>query len=293
MTRVRSADQLEVFHLIAALFPGQGSQTSDMRSVVERLRPDLLSLCQDELGLDPFEHVAEGTHMAQPAIYCASLAGWSLLDPASVDLMAGHSLGEFAALVAAGAMSERDGLALVALRGRLMHRAEDGGMMAVGTDVDTARDFAERSGLHLANDNSPGQVVLSGDAGKVDAAVDSAKGEGLRATRLRVSGAFHSPAMAPAAPELATALDNVEIGEPSVPVYSGVTAAPFEPGEIRQRLVDGLTNPVRWREIAIALQERGTDRFIEVGPGKVLTGLVRKTLGDVNAEVVSEEPARA
>jgi [acyl-carrier-protein] S-malonyltransferase len=264
-----------------------------MRSTAERLRPDLLQLCQDELGLDPFERVAEGTHMAQPAIYCASLAGWSLLEETSVDLMAGHSLGEFAALVAAGAMSERDGLALVALRGRLMHRAKNGGMMAVGTDAGTASEFAERYGLHLANDNSPGQVVLSGDADKVDTATDNAKAEGLRATRLKVSGAFHSPAMAAAAPELQAALDAVEIAEPGVPVYSGVTAAPFEPDEIRARLVDGLTNPVRWREIAIALQNRGATHFVEVGPGKVLTGLVRKTLGDVNAEVVSEEPARA
>jgi len=264
-----------------------------MRSSVERLRPDLLELCQAELGVDPFELVGEGTHMAQPAIYCASLAGWSLLDRAGVDLMAGHSLGEFAALVAAGAMSERDGLALVALRGALMNRAEDGGMMAVGTDVETASSFAERFGLHLANDNSPGQVVLSGDADKVDSACENAKAEGLRATRLRVSGAFHSPAMGAAAPELAAALDAVELGEPSVPVYSGVSAAPFEPDEIRARLVDGLTSPVRWREIALALQQRGATRFIEVGPGKVLTGLVRKTLGDVDAEVVSEEPARA
>jgi [acyl-carrier-protein] S-malonyltransferase len=280
--------------VIAALFPGQGSQTSDMRSVVERLRPDLLELCDAELGLDPFEHVAEGTHMAQPAIYCASLAGWSLLEDANVEVMAGHSLGEFAELVAAGAISERDGLRLVALRGQLMHRAKDGGMMAVGAPVDTARAYGERFGLQLANDNSPEQVVLTGDAEAIDAATTSAKADGLRATRLRVSGAFHSPAMAPVAPELAAALAETEIGEPRVPVYSSVTAAPFETDEIRARLVDGLTSPVRWREIALALRERGVTRFIEVGPGRVLTGLVRKTLGDVDAEVVpTEEPARA
>jgi [acyl-carrier-protein] S-malonyltransferase len=264
-----------------------------MRSVVERLRPDLLELCQSELGLDPFEHVADGTHMAQPAIYCASLAGWSLLEDTSIDVMAGHSLGEFAALVAAGALSERDGLKLVALRGELMHRAKDGGMMAVSAPVETAKAYGERFGLYLANDNSPEQVVLTGEAGAVDEAVANAKAEGLRATRLRVSGAFHSPAMAAAAPELERALNETEIGEPSVPVFSGVTAAPFDSGEIRARLVDGLTSPVRWREIALALDERGVEHFIEVGPGKVLTGLVRKTLGDVRAEVVSEEPARA
>src|SRR5512138_497167 len=107
-----------------------------MRSDVERLRPDLLELARSELGSDPFERIEEGTHFAQPAIYCASLAGWSLVDPDEVTCMAGHSLGEFSALVAAGVMSELDGLRLVALRGRLMHDAEaGGGMMAVGAPV--------------------------------------------------------------------------------------------------------------------------------------------------------------
>lgn len=262
-----------------------------MRSVVERLRPDLLELCQEELGLDPFEHVAEGTHMAQPAIYCASVAGWSLLEDANVAFMAGHSLGEFAALVAAGAMSERDGLKLVSLRGRLMHRATGGGMMAVGASVDDAAGIAERFGLTLANDNSPEQVVLSGDATAVDSACEHAKVEGLRAARLRVSGAFHTPTMATAAPELERALGATELREPRVPVFSGVTAAPFD--DVRTRLVEGLTSPVRWREIVLALRERGATRFLEVGPGRVLTGLVRKTLDGVEAEVVSEEAAYA
>jgi [acyl-carrier-protein] S-malonyltransferase len=281
--------------VIAVLFPGQGSQTPDMRSTVERVRPDLLELCQEELRLDPFEHVSDGTHMAQPAIYCASLAGWSLLSDSdngkSIDFMAGHSLGEFAALVAAGAMSERDGLKLVALRGKLMHRATGGGMMAVGASVDKAADFAERFGLTLANDNSPEQVVLSGDAVAVDAACNRAKVEGLRAARLRVSGAFHSPAMATAAPELERALGSIELNEPRVPVFSGVTAAPFD--DVRARLVDGLTSPVRWREVVVALRDRGATRFLEVGPGRVLTGLVRKTLDGVEAEVVSAEAACA
>jgi [acyl-carrier-protein] S-malonyltransferase len=262
-----------------------------MRSVVERVRPDLLELCQEELRLDPFEHVSEGTHMAQPAIYCASLAGWSLVKDERADLMAGHSLGEFAALVAAGAMSERDGLKLVALRGKLMQRATGGGMMAVGGSVETAAELAERFGLTLANDNSPEQVVLSGDAVAVDAACNRAKVEGLRAARLRVSGAFHSPAMAAAAPELEQALDAIDLGEPSVPVFSGVTAEPFD--DVRTRLVEGLTSAVRWREVVLALRDRGVTRFLEVGPGRVLTGLVRKTLDGVEAEVVSEEAACA
>jgi [acyl-carrier-protein] S-malonyltransferase len=279
--------------LIAVLFPGQGSQTSDMRSVVERVRPDLLELCQEELNLDPFEHVGEGTHMAQPAIYCASLAGWSLIADTDTtpSFMAGHSLGEFAALVAAGALDERDGLRLVALRGNLMQRATGGGMMAVGASVDTAAELAERFELTLANDNSPEQVVLSGDAVAIDAACNRAKVEGVRATQLRVSGAFHSPAMAAAAPELERALAATELGQPSMPVFSGVTAAPFD--DIRTRLVEGLTSPVRWREIVLALRDRGVTRFVEVGPGRVLTGLVRKTVDGVEAEVVSQEAVRA
>jgi acyl transferase domain-containing protein len=267
--------------VIAVLFPGQGSQTADMRSVVERVRPDLLELCERELGLDPFEHVGEGTHMAQPAIFCASLAGWSLLDPADAGVMAGHSLGDFSALVAAGAISETDGLRLVALRGRLMHEAKGGGMMAVGAPVEQAAEFAERFDLTVANDNSPEQVVLSGDEISIDAACNRAKVEGLRAARLRVSGAFHSPAMAAAAPELGAALARVELGEPRLPVYSSVTAAPFD--DIRARLLQGLTSPVRWRETLLSLRGRGITRFVEVGPGRVLTGLVNKTLDGVEA----------
>ena len=278
--------------MIAVLFPGQGSQTADMRASVERLRPDLLDLCERELGLDPFERVGEGTHMAQPAIYCASLAGWSLIDPEEPAFLAGHSLGEFAALAAAGAISERDGLRLVALRGQLMQRATGGGMMAVGAPLETASEFAERFDLTLANDNSPEQVVLSGDAAAIDDACAGARRAGLRAARLRVSGAFHSPAMEQAAPELEAALAATEIGEPRIPVFSGVTAAPFD--DIPARLLEGLTSPVRWREIVLALRGRGVTRFVEVGPGRVLTGLVRKTLaGDVQAETVFEEPARA
>jgi [acyl-carrier-protein] S-malonyltransferase len=277
--------------LTAVLFPGQGSQTKDMRADVERLRPDLLELASSELGADPFERIEEGTHFAQPAIYCASLAGWSLVDPAEVSCMAGHSLGEFSALVAAGVLSERDGLRLVALRGRLMHEAEDnGGMMAVGAPVEVAAKLAGRFGLTVANDNAPEQVVLSGDGDSVDAAVEQGKAEGLRATRLRVSGAFHSPSMASAAPELAEALAQVELGDASVPVYSCVNAGPID--DVRGRLVEGLTSPVRWRETVLAMQSAGETRFLEVGPGKVLAGLVRRIIDGADATSL-KEAARA
>jgi [acyl-carrier-protein] S-malonyltransferase len=262
-----------------------------MRADVERLRPDLLELAQAELGTDPFERVDEGTHFAQPAIYIASLAGWSLVDPDDVSCMAGHSLGEFSALVAAGVMSELDGLRLVVLRGRLMHEAEEGGgMMAVGAPVKVAGELAGRFRLTVANDNAPEQVVLTGAGDAVDAAVETAKAEGLRATRLRVSGAFHSPAMGAAAGELAAALDAVELGEPIVPVYCCVTTEPY--GDARRLLVEGLTSPVRWRETVLAMQKAGETRFLEVGPGKVLAGLVRRIIDGADATSL-KEAARA
>jgi [acyl-carrier-protein] S-malonyltransferase len=275
----------------AVLFPGQGSQTKDMRSDVERLRPDLLELASAELDSDPFERIEEGTHFAQPAIYCASLAGWSLVDRDDVSCMAGHSLGEFSALVAAGVMSELDGLRLVALRGRLMHEAEEGGgMMAVGTPVEVAAELAGRFGLTVANDNAPEQVVLTGDGDAIDAAVEQAKADGLRATRLRVSGAFHSPAMGAAAAELGAALAEVQLGEPSVPVYCCVTTEPY--GDVRRLLVEGLTSPVRWRETVLAMQRAGETRFLEGGPGKVLAGLVRRIIDGADATSL-KEAARA
>jgi malonyl CoA-acyl carrier protein transacylase len=262
-----------------------------MRADVERLRPDLLELARSELGSDPFERIDDGTHFAQPAIYCASLAGWSLVDTDDVSCMAGHSLGEFSALVAAGVMSELDGLRLVALRGRLMHEAEEGGgMMAVGTPVEVAAELAGRFGLTVANDNAPEQVVLSGDGDAIDAAVEQAKAEGLRATRLRVSGAFHSPSMGAAAAELGAALDEVELGEASVPVYCCVNVEPY--GDVRKLLVEGLTSPVRWRETVLAMQQDGETRFLEVGPGKVLAGLVRRIIDGADATSL-KEAARA
>jgi len=277
--------------VIAVLFPGQGSQTAEMASAVQRARPDLLARCREALGADPFERIGEGTHMAQPAIYCASLAGWSSLSEISVSLMAGHSLGELAALVAAGAISELEGLRLVVLRGRLMHEAGGGGMMAVGAPLPEATKLAERFGLAVANDNAPEQVVLSGDESAIGAACAGAKAAGVRATRLSVSGAFHSPAMASAADALKDALSRATIGEPRIPVLSGVTATPFD--DVRARLVESLTSPVRWREIVLELSRRGATRFVEAGPGRVLSGLVRKTIPGADTDAVVLQPAHA
>lgn len=275
--------------LTTILFPGQGSQTRDMRESVAAARPDLLTLATELVGEDPFPRAEDGTQFAQPAIFCASLAGWDALGRPDGDFMAGHSLGELAALVAAGALAEQDGLKLVALRGKLMHeageRAGDGSMLALlgAGAAEHAGGLAEEHGLAVANDNSPQQVVLSGERLALADAAASAKELGLRAMELPVTGAFHSPMMASALPEFAAALDGVEISAPRVPVLSAVTAAPFE--DVRSQLVQALTMPVRWRETLLALRELGADRFVEVGPGRVLTGLVKRTLKDV--ELVS------
>ena len=269
----------------AILFPGQGSQTPEMRDDVERSRPQLLELAIEIVGEDPFVRAGEGTNFAQPAIFCASLAGWHALGRPDGDYMAGHSLGEVAALVAAGALDERAGLELVALRGRLMHeageQAGDGGMVAVlgRGAADQAQEIASAHDLTVANDNSPQQVVLSGAKAKLPAAVAHAKELGLRAMELDVTGAFHSPMMASAVPDFSAALDRTEFASPRVPVISAVTVQPFV--DPRRELADALTMPVRWREVLLDLHERGAERFIEVGPGRVLTGLAKRTLADV------------
>jgi len=273
----------------ALLFPGQGSQTAEMRDEVAAARPDLLSLASEVVGDDPFARVDDGTMYAQPAIYCASVVGFERLRDAGVVAVAhaGHSLGEVAALVAAGALSAEDGLRLVAVRGRLMQesgeRAGDGSMLALlgRGAADHAPAVAAASGLTVANDNASNQVVLSGAKDAFAAAGEAAGEHGLRAVPLPVTGAFHSPAMAGARPELEAALARIDFRPPAVTVVSSITTAPFD--DVRARLADALTMPVRWRETLLALHAHGVGRFVETGPGKVLTGLVKRTVPDAEA----------
>lgn len=256
-----------------------------MRDVVAREKPDLLELALDVVGEDPFARVDDGTRFAQPAIFCASLAGWVAMGCPLGDAMAGHSLGELSALVAAGCLSERDGLELVAVRGRLMQEAGDaagdGGMLALlgAGAADHAAALATAHGLTVANDNCPTQVVLSGARSALPAAARAASQAGLRPMDVPVTGAFHSPMMASAAPGFAAALERVELRESRVPVFSAVTAQPFD--DVRRRLVEALTTPVRWRETMLELERRGAERFVEVGPGRVLTGLAKRTVTQV------------
>jgi [acyl-carrier-protein] S-malonyltransferase len=272
----------------ALLFPGQGSQTPDMRDLVERHRPDLLELARAEVGDDLFERAEEGTRWAQPAIFCAALAGFDVLrDRVEPDLMAGHSLGEIAALAAAGAVTAEDGLRLVAARGRLMQEAAeegpDGGMLAVrARDRALAERVADECGLTVANDNAPDQLVLSGRDDGLTAAEQQLREAGVRAKRLPVAGGFHCPLMEPAVEPFRAVVAETELRDPQVPVLSCVTAEPFD--DVRQRLVQAITHPVRWLDVMRALEERGATSFVDTGPGRVLANLVRKSLEGVEAD---------
>jgi [acyl-carrier-protein] S-malonyltransferase len=269
----------------ALLFPGQGSQTDGMRELVADYRPDLLALAVKETGADPFPRVNDGTRYAQPALFCASIACWERAGRPVSDPVAGHSLGELAALVAAGSLGPEDGLRLAVRRGRLMHEAAEqepgGGMLAVLGDERLAARVADDSGLAVANDNAPGQIVLTGPGWRLDGARVLAKRAGLRSMRLAVGGAFHSPQMRVILPEFRAALAQIEFKPPAVRVFSSTAAGPF--GDVRAQLADALVRPVRWRQTLIALHRLGVRAFHEVGPGEVLTKLVRRTLDDVEA----------
>jgi [acyl-carrier-protein] S-malonyltransferase len=283
----------------ALLFPGQGSQTADMRELVESRRPDLLEQALREAGSDLFERAEDGTRWAQPAIFCAALAGWEeLRESVSPDLMAGHSLGEIAALVAAEAISAEDGLRLVTARGRLMQEAAeetgDGGMLAVRARGDRGpiHEVVEATGLSIANDNAPDQLVLSGATRALDDAEAALADRGVRAKRLPVAGAFHSPLMEPAVEPFRALVAETEVQDPRVPVLSCVTAEPFD--DVPGRLVEAITSPVRWLGVMRELERRGASRFVETGPGRVLTNLVRKSLEGVEAEApLAERTAEA
>jgi [acyl-carrier-protein] S-malonyltransferase len=275
-----------------ALFPGQGSQTPEMRDLVAHRAPDLLERVTALVGEDPFPRAGESTRFAQPAIFCASLAGWDALglEPAAA---AGHSLGELAALAAAGLLAREDALRLVVLRGELMADADDvGSMLAlVGVSQEDAEAVAAEAGVTVANDNAPGQVVLSGPRDKLARAEEVAKERGRRALPLDVAGAFHSPSMEPAVQPFRAALDETELHDAAFPVFSCASTQPF--ADVRAELAAALTKPVRWRETVLALHEAGARRFVEVGPGKVLARLGKRIVPDVPVETPAEEPAHA
>jgi malonyl CoA-acyl carrier protein transacylase len=261
-----------------------------MAAVTAAHRPDLLEQAREELGFDPFERIADGTHCAQPALYCASLAHYKQAGSPAGEMIAGHSLGELAALVAGDALDADEGLRLAVIRGRLMEDAaalSPGGMLAaLGGEEESVRALAAEFGLTVANDNAPGQVVLSGPSDSLTEARKQLRADGVKAIRLPVAGAFHSSLMAGASEKFRLALDEVEFRQPSLPVFSSTGAAPFE--DPRTRLAAALTEPVVWQDTLKRMYADGARIFLETGPGDVLTGLVRRTLDDVEVRSLAE-----
>jgi [acyl-carrier-protein] S-malonyltransferase len=257
----------------------------------EYLDVDLLTLMFGlDSSLDDPEERLKQTAITQPALYTHSLAAMAVLEKNGIrpDMAAGHSLGEYSALAAVGALSFEDGLRVVKRRGELMAEAGErrpGSMAAImgadDADVEEACAAVSEEGegvVQTANYNAPGQIVISGDEEAVEKATARIKG---RALPLPVSGAFHSPLMGYAREGLGEVLEAVNIQEPACPVYLNVTGEPTtDPDEIRQRLMEQLLSPVRWAQSLRRMQADGATRFLEVGAGDVLRGLVGRTLDD-------------
>lgn len=297
----------------AVLFPGQGSQEVGMGADLFAARPDLLGASADAvLGWSLQETCLNGplealtaTDRAQPALYALATALWEefasalaaagLTGPAAG---AGHSLGEFSALTAAGSLSLADGLALVAARGAAMAAAaavEPSSMAALlGADDDLAeRVAADRRAaggrLWVANLNAPGQVVVAGAVGDVDWLVENGREVGVRrAVKLNVAGAFHSPYMEPAVPAVEAALTGIDFALPAFPVWSNVTAEPLAVDRIADLAARQVVSPVRFAESLAAMQASGVRAFVHVGPGDVTAGMAKRAAAGSEVFVVNE-----
>jgi len=308
---------------IAFLFPGQGSQAVGMGQDVlaaSATARAVLQRANDALGIDLAGLIAQGpaetlkeTINAQPAIVAVSLAllaalqeraGASTLawiDPLRPAFVAGHSVGEYTAAIAAGALDLDTGLRLVRERGRLMHHEGQvcpGGMAAVlGMDEATLHAICEEATaatratlppaalahpgtgrVIVANINAPGQIVISGEQRALEAAMASARARGARRVMpLAVSGAFHSPVMAPAAAPLAQAIDHAGLHDATIPIIGNMTASPLvRAAELREELARQITAPVLWTHTITYLVDQGIDTFVEIGPGQVLSGMVKR-----------------
>lgn len=278
------------------LFPGQGIPAKAAFEALPASDP-LIQTAGEVLGYDLRQKVGIAsrrakatlpTSLAQPAIFTAGVIAWRAAQSngQTFDWLAGHSLGEYTALVAGDAMSFEEGLLAVAARGEAMNdasRVTPGGMVAIlGLSFDTAQEIADRAGLVLANDNAPGQVVLSGAEDALADAAGLVRSEGGRAVLLEVSGPFHTPALEPAVPALTEVLESIEIRTPRIPVISNVTARPHnDPGEIRSLLVEQMLSRVRFRESLVWLWQQGAREYLDLGPGLVAAGLAKRTFNEL------------
>ena len=299
---------------IAFTFPGQGSQTVGMGGAIaaaSRVARDVFDEVDEALGQHLFKLMTQGpedqltlTENAQPALMAVSMAALRVLEAdggldiaARVKFVAGHSLGEYSALAAAGTFTLSDTARLLKLRGQAMQRAVpvgQGGMAAIigaePADVETlCTDAAQGETCAPANDNGGGQIVISGHMGAIDRAIELAKERGIkRAIKLPVSAPFHSSLMQPAAEEMAQALAAVEMLPPAIPLIANVTAQPAEhPDIIRRQLVEQVTGRVRWRESVEYMVANGIDTLVEIGSGKALSGMAKRINRDLATHAVS------
>jgi [acyl-carrier-protein] S-malonyltransferase len=286
----------------AYVFPGQGAQFVGMGKPLyagSQKAKELFEAANEILGFRITDLMFEGTDddlrqtkVTQPAIFLHSVVLAKLLPDFKPDMVAGHSLGEFSALVACGALDFGDALRLVSTRAQAMQAAceETPGTMAAIIGLDDATVEKVCSGIVgvvvPANYNCPGQLVISGTVPAVNQACEALKAAGAkRALPLKVGGAFHSPLMEPARQSLAAAIEKTYVAKPKCPIYQNVDAKPHtDPAEIKANLLMQLTSPVRWTQIVENMAADGATEFVELGPGNVLQGLIKKTVSTVEAE---------
>ena len=288
-----------VFPGQGAQYPGMGKQHYDTSAFAKRFfdqADELLGFKISDVMFNGSEEDLRQTNITQPAIFLHSIIAYRTIENARPEMVAGHSLGEFSALVANGTLSFEDGLTLVSLRAQAMQKACEVKPSTMAAVLGLADEKVEEicSAVQSetgevvvpANYNCPGQLVISGSIKGVEVACERLKAAGAkRALVLPVGGAFHSPLMEPAKEELQQAINNTRFMPPTCPVYQNVPAKGIlDKDEIRQNLIDQLTAPVKWTQSVMAMIEDGASKFTESGPGKVLQGLIQK----INKEMVTE-----